>query len=164
MNWEAISAVGEILGAAAVVITLAYLVVQLRLNTTAIRAQTRSSITDQALAMSNTIISTPELLDAEVKAAATSPIVAGSPVQDKEQRLLFMYCMGWFRVWENHFYQYRLGTFDESEFLAYRNSWTEVLQIPLYRETWEQIGSQFSPEFVAEIDSILIEVRRPTQE
>ena len=38
MNWEAIGAVGEILGAAAVVITLAYLVVQLRLNTTAMKA------------------------------------------------------------------------------------------------------------------------------
>ena len=163
MNWEAIGAVGEILGAAAVVITLAYLVVQLRLNTTAIKAQTRSSMTDQLLAMSNTFTSTPELVDAEVKAAASSPILAGSPILDKEQRLLFMYCLSWFRVWENWFYQYRLGTFEESEFLAFRASWLEVLQIALYQETWLKIRNQFSPEFAAEIDSILIEAGDSTR-
>lgn len=35
MNWEAISAVGEILGASAVLITLIYLAVQIRQNTAA---------------------------------------------------------------------------------------------------------------------------------
>ena len=37
MNWEAIGAVGEILGAAAVLVTLAYLAVQVRQNTKAER-------------------------------------------------------------------------------------------------------------------------------
>ena len=33
MNWDAIGAVGEVVGAAAVVVTLAYLAVQIRRNT-----------------------------------------------------------------------------------------------------------------------------------
>ena len=33
MNWEAIGAIGEVLGAAAVVVTLGYLAVQIRQNT-----------------------------------------------------------------------------------------------------------------------------------
>ena len=38
MNWEAIGAIGEIIGATAVVVTLIYLAVQLRQNTAGIRA------------------------------------------------------------------------------------------------------------------------------
>jgi hypothetical protein len=40
VNWDAIGAIGEIVGALAVVITLAFLTVQLRLSTKASRAQT----------------------------------------------------------------------------------------------------------------------------
>ena len=39
MNWEAIGAIGEIVGAAAVVITLGFLIYQLRQNTITIRQQ-----------------------------------------------------------------------------------------------------------------------------
>ena len=43
MNWEAIGAVGEVLGAVAVVITLVYLARQLRENTKSIRLQSVES-------------------------------------------------------------------------------------------------------------------------
>jgi hypothetical protein len=39
MNWEAIAAIGEVLGAVAVVITLVYLAKQLRENTKSIKLQ-----------------------------------------------------------------------------------------------------------------------------
>ena len=44
MNWEAIGAIGEILGAAGVIGTLAYLAVQIRRNTNTIRAQAFHSV------------------------------------------------------------------------------------------------------------------------
>ena len=39
VNWEAIGAIGELIGGAAVIATLIYLAVQLRQNTKGIRAQ-----------------------------------------------------------------------------------------------------------------------------
>ena len=39
MNWEAIGAIGEVVGAAAVVVTLGYLAVQIRANTAALKAE-----------------------------------------------------------------------------------------------------------------------------
>ena len=36
MNWEALGAIGELIGALAVVITLGFLIAQLRLNTRAL--------------------------------------------------------------------------------------------------------------------------------
>ena len=47
MNWEAIGAIGEIVGAIAVVATLGYLAVQVRQNNRFIRGSTISAITQQ---------------------------------------------------------------------------------------------------------------------
>ena len=44
MNWEAIGAVGEVLGAFGVIVTLGYLAVQIRHNTRSVRAASRLEI------------------------------------------------------------------------------------------------------------------------
>ena len=46
MNWDAIGAIGEIIGASAVVVTLIYLTFQLRNNTAATRASTAQALAD----------------------------------------------------------------------------------------------------------------------
>jgi len=45
MNWDALSAIGELLGATGVVVTLIYLSVQIRQNTRAIRGSTLNVLT-----------------------------------------------------------------------------------------------------------------------
>ena len=45
MNWEALSAIGELVGAVGVVATLFYVAVQVRQNTRAVRAATLNAIT-----------------------------------------------------------------------------------------------------------------------
>lgn len=47
MNWEALGAVAEPIGALGVIATLAYLAVQIRQNTRAVRAQTYDSFVSQ---------------------------------------------------------------------------------------------------------------------
>ena len=44
MNWEALGAIGEIVGAVAVIATLGYLAVQIRQNTRSVRAATLQSV------------------------------------------------------------------------------------------------------------------------
>jgi hypothetical protein len=57
VNWEAIGAIGEVVGAAAVVVTLVFLVLQLRQNTLALRQQSArestTSLQQVALAMTD---------------------------------------------------------------------------------------------------------------
>ena len=50
MNWDAVGAIGEIVGAAAVVITLFYLGTQIRHANALARAQTRQRMAKQAQA------------------------------------------------------------------------------------------------------------------
>jgi hypothetical protein len=47
MNWEAIGAIGEIVGATAVVLTLIYVAIQIKQNTAASRAQAINQINSQ---------------------------------------------------------------------------------------------------------------------
>ena len=53
MNWDAISAVGEILGAAAVVLSLVYLATQIRQGTSATRTATRDAAMARGSVSSN---------------------------------------------------------------------------------------------------------------
>lgn len=46
MNWDAIGAQGELVGAAAVVLTLIYLSVQLRQNTRTVRVSSAHAVTE----------------------------------------------------------------------------------------------------------------------
>lgn len=49
MNWDAIGAIGEIIGAAAVVVTLLVRVFQLRQNTREVRANTVRSLQEKSI-------------------------------------------------------------------------------------------------------------------
>lgn len=50
MSWDAIGAIGEAIGAAAVLVTLVFLILQLRQNTQAIRAESAREIFNQGTA------------------------------------------------------------------------------------------------------------------
>ena len=50
MNWDAIGAIGEVVGAAAVVVSIVYLAVQIRQNTSSTKSAVESEI---ALALAN---------------------------------------------------------------------------------------------------------------
>ena len=57
MNWEALGAIGEIVGAVAVVLTLGYLAVQIRQNTRAVRSsvfsELQSEVRQNSFALAN---------------------------------------------------------------------------------------------------------------
>jgi len=61
MSWEAIGAIGEVVGAIAVVITLLYLAVQTRQNTRAVQHATTRGVMEDANAWRFRIVEDPEL-------------------------------------------------------------------------------------------------------
>ena len=61
MNWDAIGAIGELVGAFAVVITLVYLSIQTRQNTKAVRHATARGVADDANAWRYKIIESAEV-------------------------------------------------------------------------------------------------------
>jgi hypothetical protein len=59
MNWEALGAIGEIVGAIAVVLTLGYLALQIRQNTRLLRATALSATADAYLSFNRLLGSDP---------------------------------------------------------------------------------------------------------
>ena len=64
MNWEAVSAIGEIAGAAGVIITLGYLSVQIRQNTKASRITAMQTATENSSRFSELLIGYPDVSNA----------------------------------------------------------------------------------------------------
>ena len=83
MNWEAIGAVGEILGAASVVATLFYVAVQVRHATSVARSAAR-----QAISQMN-VDSWAASLDPQVLSRAANKEIAGEEMT-AEERAVFM--------------------------------------------------------------------------
>ena len=59
MNWEAIGATGEVVGAVAVFATLVYLAIQIRQNTASLKASSHHAITDSFNAINVKIVEDP---------------------------------------------------------------------------------------------------------
>ena len=62
MNWDAAGAIGEIIGAIAVFLTLAYLAIQIRQNTNAVRTTALDSSVNSVMRAREKIFEDPDLV------------------------------------------------------------------------------------------------------
>ncbi len=149
MNWEAVGAVGEILGAGTVVATLFYLARQVRHATAVSRAASR-----QAIAQMNIDTWAPSL-DPQVLATAASKPFVGEEMTPEESGNYIRWILMRMRFLENAHYQYREGLLDEAEWRGYA-SLIKTLVGPDSRgeEVWARGSLAYSPLFVREVERI----------
>jgi len=160
MNWEAIGAVGEILGAIGVIATLAYLAVQIRQNTQMVKAQTRDSITNKQLDYYSSIYENDGSSESYFAAVSKEFDISDQAVvdelfQDKEFQRFALIVLGNFRLWENEWYQYQQGLFETEEFLPRQVNWSKNMSIPAYKLAWSFYRDEFSPSFRQVIDELV---------
>jgi hypothetical protein len=67
LNWEALGAIGELIGAAAVLVTLIYLAQQMRQNTKAVRIAARTTIQEAFSEFGGLLASSPEMAELYLK-------------------------------------------------------------------------------------------------
>jgi hypothetical protein len=152
MNWDAVGAIGELVAALVVVVTLVYLAFQLRQSIRATHAATFQAATDSFVAINLAIVNDESL----VKLFSNQ----GEP-GSKEDRTRFNFIMlSLFRVRETVFFQAQEGTTDP-------RSWGRVepgLRLNLTGEHarlwWKSSAYGFTPEFAAYVDSIIEEIER----
>ena len=150
VNWEAVGAIGEIVGALGVVATLGYLAIQIRQNSAVVRASTR-----QAISTTQSEIGYRLTQDAELRSAALQFTNIESTVPETELAAHF-YLRGLLRTYENQYHQYVDGTFDESIWTGYRNSMAQNFESPAFRGFWETHRRLYSLEFAAFVESDLL--------
>jgi len=144
VNWEAFCAIGERVGAIAVIVTIAYLAIQVRQNTSALRSAATLGATDEATHIYHTLSTDPELAMIFVRGSAVFDELNDSQVA----RFYSFYMLIMFSV-QNWYFQTRDGLIEES-LLA---SWTRLMQqaatAPGVQQFWNDRRFVFAQEFQA---------------
>ena len=144
---------GQTLGLLAnlgVLIGILLLVYELSQNREMMRAQTRAALSQSLMDMTFQLLVDDTVVDILYRGRL------GEPLTDLERGRYRGLANIQFRYQENVHYQYRLGLYDDEEFAAQRETWKEQV----YRnkglvEVWCTKTARYSPEFEAEINSLL---------
>ena len=152
MNWDAISAIGEIVGAVAVVISLVYVAVQIRQNTRTIAANTFQSVSGVAANTTMQIAQTPHLSRLVIKIFVSQEQL--TPEEMMDGQLVFGSI---FRNYENYCYQYSRGYFEEEVWDGYKKTMSEQLSVPFGKEWWNNHQAAFGKSFVTFVNAELLD-------
>jgi hypothetical protein len=148
MNWDAIGTIAEIVGAAAVVVSLIYLSFQVKQNTKVSRASTRQALADGAQRNAADLIENDDLARLFVDA------LDGKAVKPHETLRLEARCFRDLRFWDNAYYQYTEGLLSEKEWQAFRENLKLLLQFPYFHQFWQSYQMIFSEPFREELNSL----------
>ena len=150
MNWEAIGAVGEILGAGAVFVSLIYLAMQIRQNTQSVRNATHLGNTDL---WSKLLLSISDKNQVQAWGRGLSGV---EDLHGFEFIQFMMQCRVLFLGLENQYFQYCNGSFDEITYQSYQqNISDDVLASPGLLAYWDMKKHQYTPNFVEHIDTLI---------
>jgi len=147
MNWDAIGAIGEVAGALAVVITLVVLIVQLRQNTTEVRASTIQSLHELSIQVfGESMISDVPVLLAKAQ--------SGEEFTAAERQRYIMFLRRNLQLFELVFMQYGQGRLSQEVMDAYNKRMRSHLDFAHWDELWPAIKPLMTVAFQQHIDGL----------
>jgi hypothetical protein len=149
VNWDAVGAVAELIGAMGVVVSLAYLAVQVRSNTRSAQAATYQSMTQGVFDMNREIFANPELASFLERART-----ADEPFDPVEQRRWEAYCSTHFRHFDNIFHQHQLGSLRDSEFRSLLSVAQFHFRSERFRQSWRVMRMRFDDPYRSYMDKL----------
>ncbi len=151
MNWEAIGAIGEIVGAAAVFISLVYLAGQIRNQN---RESRVSAMHDISVGFRDAILpmATEDMASIFVKANEDY-----DSLTDVEAQRIIIIMGQFFRTWEEAFIQHQEGRLDERSWNAIMKYYIKILGAPAVKRAWDLRKEYLDNEFVASVAATPLE-------
>ena len=151
MNWEAIGAIGEVVGATGVVLTLGYLAAQIRQNSNVIRSSTRQAISTNQMEMGFRVAES-----ADLRAAFGRWNCGEAPSSLDEELTGHLLRRSILRSLENQYHQHKDGTFDDATWSGYLESMKRSFETPAAVEFWEENRALYSAEFADFVERELL--------
>ena len=148
MNWDAMGAVGEIIGAGAVVVSLLYLAAQVRTQNRESRLAAMHDIT-VGYRDSLTTFTEQDITDIVVKANNDF-----DSLSDSEAMRLISATQRVLRVGEEAYIQYEEGRLDERMWAPIARQYAAYLSIPAFSRIWELRRLNYDERFVEFIDAL----------
>ena len=148
MSWDIISAVIEIIGAVGVVVSLAYLSIQVRANTRVMRAQSAREAVAAMRQFNQSMID-----DAEVARIFRLGAENLSNLNEDERGRFGHILFNFFKTAEELHYQYLQGTLDPEVWKSWKGIVSLYSTSPGFNEYWTMRSMFFTPAFRAEHDT-----------
>jgi len=147
VNWDAVGAIAELLGALGVIVSLGYLAQQVRHNTRSVRAAAYQSWFASYDSLSDLLLGDAEL-DALAHRGAEDPL----GLTPDERQWFFGVLRRGFRQFESLYYQQREGMIDRELFDAWRHIYARSTEGAAFRQFWEAERAIFSAPFRGFVD------------
>ncbi len=148
MNWDAIGAVGEVLGALAVVVTLGYLAIQMRQNTAALRISNENFLIERQDAIIATLVTDPSLAALAVKHDRQEELTDVEHVRMWNQ---------YFRdllMWELAYNRLKEGHFSEAHWRDWDNAYSKQFVEEFPPSWWEEARPWLTDDFSDYVDAL----------
>jgi hypothetical protein len=147
VNWDAVSAYSELIGAVAVVVSLVYLALQIRQNTRAIRGSTLDAITAH--------------MQEELRWSSEMPEIFRKALEDPEELTfeeswrLSEFVTAAFTARQNEYHQYKQGLLDEDVWASVENIIRIFMGMAWVQNWWQEYGRKnLSESFVRKVESL----------
>ena len=150
MNWDALGAIAELLGAIAVFATLIYLAIQIKESTKASRSAAVTDATSAVQAWYQELGSNPETARLFLKGMSQPEALSN---EDQFQFLMLVHSI--FLGFQRSYFLSRAGTLDVSLRDSIGTAMRTVNHLPGMRMYWQQRKAYFQPEFIAWVEELL---------
>ena len=159
MNWEAISAIAEVIGVILVIVSLIYLAVQIRQNTLSVRAQTELDTGRQWSELHSRVAHSPDMVDIWDKGLTTP-----DDLTPNEKRRFVWFVAEYFFLVENLYRQRQLGFISQDTWSQHESAVAGLLRHPVLQRWWASGVSPYSGAFRNAIDAAREELGEGTWE
>jgi hypothetical protein len=146
MNWDAIGALSELLGAAGVIFTLVYLASQIRENNKLMKAEAKRDQASQTKDLSLFMFDRPEFF---------TKLLSGESLGKEEKLQASVYCRALFRLWESYKYSHEVGQFDDLEWVAFSTTMKKFVNVKAIREAYGEMRDELSPRLQQVVDGLI---------
>jgi hypothetical protein len=151
MNWDAIGACAELVGAIGVIATLGYLAVQIRQNTNAVKLGTSHAVIEEFRGMFALAASNQGILDCLV-AGATEPIeLAGA-----EKARYYTYMSNFILAYQNAYLQMGKGVLENEQWEGMTRMMIDYTDVPGFKEYWHNRKHWTSSSFQQYMDTEIV--------
>jgi hypothetical protein len=141
---EDLGNIGDFLGGIGVVVTLAYLAVQIRKNTQSVRSAALDSISTSICEFMDKVAQDPALTKLWFDGLSGT-----TELSEADNRRFTLLLISLVRRWENAFHQSRAGVLESASWSGMREGLTFVFSSPGAQTWWERSTGLFSADFVA---------------
>jgi len=147
MNWEVVGAISDVLAAIAVIVTLGYVAVQIRQNTSALRSAATQGTHDQSAAQYDLLASDPELSDIFVRG-----LEAPDTLNRIETGRFYAFLLGVIFRFQNWHLQTQSQALDKEHIESWARVLRQISGMPGFQRFWEDRRHIFTPTLVAYLE------------